>query len=59
MTDFDYNDELMVQNFLEKNGDKGVAELEIEIKRYEQTQEFEMCAKLSKQIEIYYENLIK
>ena len=59
MTDFDYNDELMVQNFLEKNGDKGVAELEIEIHRYEQMESYEMCAKLSKQIEIYYNNKTK
>jgi len=56
MTNFDNNDELMVQNFLEKNGDKGVAEIEIEIKRLEQEQNYEMCAKLAKEIENYYNN---
>lgn len=56
MTNFEETDTKFYQEFLERNGDKGVAELEIAIKELELKEEYEHCAYLAKQIEDYYKN---
>jgi hypothetical protein len=56
MEAFEYSDEQMIQQFLERNGEVGVAELEIKIKEFEQLEQYEKCSYLSNQIELYYKN---
>jgi hypothetical protein len=56
MTNFEETDTKFYQEFLERNGEIGVAEIEMAIKQLEEKEEFEKCAYLSKQIEDYYKN---
>lgn len=56
MTNFNSTDDKFYQEYLERNGEMGVAQLEIAIKELEATESYEHCSYLSKQIEIYYNN---
>ena len=56
MTNFDKTDDKFYQEYLERNGEIGVAQLEIAIKELEAKEEFEHCAYLAKKIEDYYKN---
>lgn len=56
MTNFDTTDDKFYQEYLQRNGDFGVAQLEIAIKELEVTESYEHCLYLKKQIENYYNN---
>ena len=57
MENFEETDDTkFFQEFLERNGEVGVAELEIKIKEFEQLEQYEKCSYLSNQIELYYKN---
>lgn len=54
MENFEATDTKFYQQFLERNGEIGVAELEMKIKEFELKEQFEKCSYLAEQIEIYY-----
>lgn len=56
MTNFNSTDDKFYQEYLERNNEYGVAQLEIAIKELEVKEEYEHCSYLAKQIEDYYNN---
>jgi hypothetical protein len=55
MTNFNSTDDKFYQEYLERNTEYGVAQLEIAIKELEAKEEYEHCSYLAKQIEMYYD----
>ena len=51
-----FEDDKFYQEYLDRNGEIGVAQLEIAIKEAEEKQQYELCGYLATQIEIYHKN---